>query len=195
MLMGVQPQPDMAGQDLILLLAELCVDLLGGAPHGGAVFLAVPRPAALRIIKAQAHDVGSCADENGQQALIRPLNLEWVLQCGGQVGDQVRQAAAQGLGDEQRRPDDRDVNEKAKNIVVLICLLQAVHLHTQSKTRRAFENAPRALLNIMCYQWFSVQFIQKPPPPTFLSSRGSPQSGQLPYIPHFGVPELSNISS
>lgn len=50
--MGIQPQPDMAGQDLVLLLMELCVDLLGGAPHGKAVFFAIPRPSLFRIIKA-----------------------------------------------------------------------------------------------------------------------------------------------
>ena len=193
--MGIQSQPHMTGQDLILLLTKLRIDLPGRAPHGRAMFLAIPRPAAFRVIDAQAHNVNAGTNQDGQQALVRPLDLEWMLQRGGQVGEQIRQTAAKGLCNEQRRPDDRDVKEKAKNIVVLICLLQAVHLHTQSKTRRAFENAPRALLNIMCYQWFSVQFIQKPPPPTFLSSRGFPQSGQLPYIPHFGVPELSNISS
>ena len=145
--MGVQPQPDMAGQDLILLLAELRIDLLGGTPLGGAVFLAIPGPAALRVTKAQAHDVDPRAGKNGQQTLIRPLNLEWVLQCGGQVGEQIRQAVAKRLGNEQRRPDDWDVEEKANNKVVLLgCLFQAVHLRIQSKARRAFMIALRALL-------------------------------------------------
>ena len=134
MLVGVQPEPNVASQDLILLLAELRIDLLGGAPHGRAVFLTIPRPATLRVIEAQTHDVGSRADENGQQALVRPLDLEWMLQCGGQVGEQIRQAAAKRLSNEQRRPDDRDVEEKVKNKVVLICLLQAVHLRENKKS-------------------------------------------------------------
>ena len=115
MLMGIQSQPHMAGQDLILLLAKLCVDLPGGAPHGGAVFLAIPRPAALGVIDAQAHNVNAGTNQDGQQALVRPLDLERVLQRGGQVGEQIRQTAAKGLGNEQRRPDDRDIEEKAQN--------------------------------------------------------------------------------
>lgn len=134
MLVGVEPQTYMASQDLILLLAELRVDLLGGAPHGRAMFLTIPCPAALRVVEAQAHDVGSRADENGQQTLVRPLDQEWMLQCGGQVGEQIRQTAAKGLGDEQRRPDDRDVEEKAKDEVVLLgCLFQAVHLQNSKE--------------------------------------------------------------
>ena len=109
MLVGVQPQPDMAGQDLILLLAELRVDLFGGAPHGRAVFLTIPRSAALRVIDAQSHNVNAGTNHDGQQALVRPLDQEWVLQCVDQVGEQIRQATAKGLGDEQRRPDDRDI--------------------------------------------------------------------------------------
>lgn len=131
MLVGVQPQPDMTGQDLILLLAELRVDLFGGAPHGRAVFLTIPRSAALRVVEAQAYDVGSRADENGQQALVRPLNQEWMLQCSSQVGEQIRQATAKRLSNEQRCPDDRNVEKKAENKVVLLgCLFQAVHLRT-----------------------------------------------------------------
>ena len=86
MLMGVQPQPDMAGQNLILFLTELRVDLLERAPHGRVVFLAISGPTALCVIKAQAHDVAPRAGKNGQQTLVCPLNLEWVLQCGSQVG-------------------------------------------------------------------------------------------------------------
>ena len=134
MLVRIQPQPDMTCQDLILLLTELRVDLLGGSPHGGAVFLAIPRPAALRVVEAQAHDVGPRAGEDRQQAFVCPLDLKWVLQCGGQVREQIRQAVTQGLGDEQRRPDDRDVKEKTKNKVVLICLLQAGHLREYRKS-------------------------------------------------------------
>ena len=115
MLMGIQSQPHMTGQDLILLLTKLRVDLPGGTPHGGAVFLAIPRPAALGVIDAQTHNVGASANEDGQQALVRPLDLEWMLQRGGQVGEQIRQTAAKGLCSEQRRPDDRDIEEKAQN--------------------------------------------------------------------------------
>lgn len=58
-----------------------------------------------------------------------------MLQCGGQVGEQIRQAVAKRLGNEQRRPDDWDVEEKAKNKVVLLgCLFQAVHLRENEKS-------------------------------------------------------------
>ena len=65
MFVGIQPQPHMTGQDLILFLTELHIDLLGGAPHGRAVFLAIPCPAALCVIDAQSHDVSACTDEDG----------------------------------------------------------------------------------------------------------------------------------
>ena len=113
--MGIQSQPHMAGQDLILFLAELRIDLPGRAPHGGAVFLAVPRPAALCVIDAQPHNVNAGTNQDGQQTLVRPLDLEWMLQRGGQIREQIRQTAAKGLCNEQRRPDDRDMEEKAQN--------------------------------------------------------------------------------
>ena len=58
-----------------------------------------------------------------------------MLQCGGQVGEQIRQAAAKGLSNEQRRPDDRNIEKKAKDEVVLQgCLFQAVHLRENKKS-------------------------------------------------------------
>ena len=56
-----------------------------------------------------------------------------MLQCSGQVGEQLWQATAKGLSNEQRCPDDWNVEEKAKNKVVLICLIQAVHLRRNRK--------------------------------------------------------------
>jgi hypothetical protein len=43
------------------------------------------------------------------------LDLERVFHRRRQVGDDVREAAAQGLGDEQRRPDNGDVKEQANS--------------------------------------------------------------------------------
>ena len=51
-LVGVQAQADMAGQDLVLFLAEHGVDLPGRAPGGGAVLLAVPRAPLFRGVDA-----------------------------------------------------------------------------------------------------------------------------------------------
>ena len=74
------------------------------------------RPAAslVRGVDGQTHDVGPGADEDGQQAVLGPTDLERVLQSGGQVGQQLREAPAQGLGDDQRRPDHGDVQEQAE---------------------------------------------------------------------------------
>ena len=51
-LVGVQAQADMAGQDLVLFLAEHGVDLPGRTPGGGAVLLAVPRAPLFRGVDA-----------------------------------------------------------------------------------------------------------------------------------------------
>ena len=51
-LVGVQAQADMAGQDLVLFLAEHGVDLPGRAQGGGAVLLAVPRAPLFRGVDA-----------------------------------------------------------------------------------------------------------------------------------------------
>ena len=127
--MGIQSQPHMTGQDLILLLTKLRVDLPGGAPHGGAVFLAVPRPAALCVIDAQPHNVNAGTNQDGQQTLVRPLDLEWMLQRGGQIREQIRQTAAKGLCNEQRRPDHREIKEQPVQYPVCpVSTIQAHHL-------------------------------------------------------------------
>ena len=112
MFMCVQPQPDMAGQDLILLLAELCVDLLGGRPGSGAMLLTVPCPALLGLIQADAHDVEPGASQDGCEAVLCPANLEGVFQSFRQVGQNIRQASAQGLGKKQGRPGNGDIEKQ-----------------------------------------------------------------------------------
>ena len=82
MLVGIQPQPHMAGEDLVLLLPELRVELPGRAPCGGAVFLSVPCSALSGSIETQPHEICAGADENGQQALVCPLDLERPFQRG-----------------------------------------------------------------------------------------------------------------
>ena len=161
MFVGVQPQPDMAGQDLILLLAELRVDLFGRAPHGRTMFLAVSCPSSLRIIQTQTHNVGASANEDGQQTLVRPLDLEWMLQRGGQLGQQLRQAAAHRLCNEQRCPDDRKVEEKAQNQVALFgCLFQAIHLRENKiAVPSAVHDPPMRLLWVIYNAYFTLPFL------------------------------------
>ena len=118
MLVGVQPQAHMPGEDLVLLLGEHGIDLLGGGPGGGAMLLAVPCPALPRLVEADAHDIDPGAGQNGRQAVLRPVDLEGVLQGLGQPGEDLRQtagqalAAAQGLGEEQSRPDNGEIEEQ-----------------------------------------------------------------------------------
>ena len=145
MFVGIQPQPHMTGQDLILLLTKLCVDLPGRAPHGRAMFLAIPRPAAFRVIDAQAHNVNAGTNQDGQQALVRPLDLEWMLQRGSQVGEQIRQTAAKGLCNEQRRPDHRKIKEQPVQYPACsVSTIQAHHL--LRKLKRAVPTAIELLL-------------------------------------------------
>ena len=82
MLVGIQPQPHMAGEDLVLLLPELRVELPGRAPCGGAVFLSVTCSALSGSIETQPHEICAGADENGQQTLVCPLDLEGLFQRG-----------------------------------------------------------------------------------------------------------------
>ena len=44
--------------------------------------------------------------------MIRPLDAEGVFHGRCQIGNDLRQAAAQGLGQQQRRPDHGDVEEQ-----------------------------------------------------------------------------------
>ena len=112
MLVGIQPQTDVFGQQLVLLLSEHGVDLPGRGPSGGAVFLALPGPALLVGVEADPHDVGSGAEQDGHQTMLRPVDEKGVFHGRRQVGDDLRQAAAQGLGDEQRRPDYGNIEEQ-----------------------------------------------------------------------------------
>ena len=118
-LVGVQPQADVAGEELVLLLGEHGVDLPGRGPGGRAVFRALPHPALLRAQQREGHDVGAGTGQNGEETLVRPPHLQGILECRGQVGDQGRQSASRALagfhrlGDEQRRPYHGDVKEQA----------------------------------------------------------------------------------
>ena len=111
-LVGVQPQADIFGQQLVLFLSEHGVDLPWGGPGGGAVFLAVTGSALLVGVEAYPHDVRPGAGQDGHKASIRPVDVEGVFHCRCQVGDDVGQAAVQGLGQQHRRPDHGDIEEQ-----------------------------------------------------------------------------------
>ena len=113
-LVGIQPQADMLCQGLILLLAEHGVDLFGGRPLGGAVFLAVAGTALGGAVEADPHDIEAGAGENAHQAVFRPADLQRGLQGCGQVRQQFRQAVPEGLGDQERGPDHGDVEKQIR---------------------------------------------------------------------------------
>ena len=94
-LVGIQPQADIFGQQLVLLLCEHGIDLTGGDPSGGAVFLAVSDPALLVGVKADPHDVRPGTGQDGHETVICPLDAEGVFHDRCQLGDDVRQVAAQ----------------------------------------------------------------------------------------------------
>jgi hypothetical protein len=58
------------------------------------------------------------------EAVIRPLDAEGVFHGRRQVGDDVGQAAAQGLGQQQRRPDHQGVEEQIPRDARLRLLFQ-----------------------------------------------------------------------
>ena len=97
MLVSVQPQADMAGENLILFLAELRVDLFGRGPGGGTVLRSLPPPALLRAHQGEGHDIHAGAGQDGEEALVRPPHLQGILERGGQAGDQGRQSASRAL--------------------------------------------------------------------------------------------------
>ena len=118
MLVGVQAQTDVTSEDLVLLLGEHRIDLLGGCPGSGAMLLTVPCPALLGSMQADAHDVEPGTDQDGRQAVLRPANPKGVLQGLRQAGQDIRKAAsqalvaAQGLGEEQGCPDNGDIEKQ-----------------------------------------------------------------------------------
>ena len=111
MLVGVQAQADVASEDLVLLLGKHGIDLFGGRPGSGAMLLPVPCPDLPGLIQADAHDIKPGAGEDAHQTVLRPANPEGVLQGLRQPGQDIWQAAAQGLSKEQGRPNNRDIKE------------------------------------------------------------------------------------
>ena len=84
-----------------------------------------------------------------------------MLQRGGQLRQQLRQAAAHRLRNEQRCPDDRDVEEKAKDQVALLgCLFQAIHLRENKiAVSSAVHDPPMRLLWVIYNAYFTLPFL------------------------------------
>ena len=149
-LVGIQPQADMLCQGLILLLTEHGVDLFGGRPLGGAVFLAVAGTALGGAVEADPHDIEAGAGENAHQAVFRPADLQRGLQGCGQVRQQFRQAVPEGLGDQERGPDHGDVEKQIREKPSRSARLIQRHSPPNIKKQGAHRGgAPRRLMGCM----------------------------------------------
>ena len=118
MLVRIQTESDVLGQRDAVLLRELRVDGCRCLPHRRAVFLAVAGPALIRPVKQNCHAVSSKADEDGGQAFVCPYDIRRLLQCAGQIPQQLRQSAAKRLRQQERKPDDGDYANEIKQGVV-----------------------------------------------------------------------------
>ena len=118
MLVRIQTEPDVLRQRNALLLRELRVDGCRRRPRRGAVFLAVAGPALIRPVKQNRHAISGKADENCGQAFVCPYDIRRLLQCAGQIPQQLRQTAAKGLRQQERKPDDGDYANEVKQGVV-----------------------------------------------------------------------------
>ena len=112
---GIQPQTDIAGKEFIFLLTEFCVDFPRRGPDCGTMFLSLPRPALVSGTIKQRHDIHAGAGQDGQGAVGRPVNIQRIFQRLRQLCHNARQAAAQGLSDQQRYPNDGNIKEQADN--------------------------------------------------------------------------------
>ena len=132
MLVSIQPQADVPGKELILLLGELRVHLTGRGPGGGAVLLPVTGPALVGGAVQQGQDISGGAEQDRQSAVLRPVDAERILQRRRQLLHDVRQSAAQGLSDEQSGPDNGNVKKQADGEAACFGLFQFDHLQKRS---------------------------------------------------------------
>ena len=117
-LVGIQTESDVLGQRDAVLLRELRVDGCWCRPRRGTVFLTVAGPAPIRPVKQNCHAVSGKADEDGRQAFVCPYDIRRLLQCAGQIPQQLRQSAAKGLRQQEGKPDNRNNSNKIKQGVV-----------------------------------------------------------------------------
>ena len=132
-LVRIQTEPDVLRQRDAVFLRELRIDGCGCGPRRRAVFLAVAGPALIRPIKQNCHAISGKADEDGRQAFVRPYDIRRLLQCAGQIPQQLRQTAAKGLRQQEGKPDNgysSDMN------ILLIEYLSEIELKTKKPPTR-----------------------------------------------------------
>ena len=88
--MSIQPQADVPGEELVLLLRKLHVHLTGRGPGSGAVLLPVTGPSLVGGAVQQGQDIRGGAEENRQGAVLRPMNIEGIFQRRRQLAHNVR---------------------------------------------------------------------------------------------------------
>ena len=118
MLVRIETKPNVLGQRDAVFLRELRIDGCWCRPRRGAVFLAVAGPALIRPVKQNCHAISGKADEDGGQAFVCPYDIRRLLQCCCQVPQQLRQTAAQGLRQQEGKPDDGDYANEIKQGVI-----------------------------------------------------------------------------
>ena len=118
MLVRIQTEPDVLGQRDAVFLRKLRVDGCGCRPRRGTVFLTVAGPALIRPVKQNCHAISGKADENCGQAFVCPYDIRRLLQCAGQIPQQLRQSAAKRLRQQEGKPDNRNNSNKIKQGVV-----------------------------------------------------------------------------
>ena len=118
MLVRIQTETDVLGQWDAVLLRELRIDGCGCGPRRGAVFLAVAGSTLIYPIKQNCHAISGKADEDRGQAFVCPYDIRRLLQCAGQIPQQLRQSAAKRLRQQEGKPDNRNNSYKIKQGVV-----------------------------------------------------------------------------
>ena len=116
-LAAVQPQPNVTGEDFVLLLGKLAVYLPGRAPGGGAVFLAIPGAPAAGKVHRQPQHINAGADKNRRSALLRPMNFGGCLHGRRQPRNHVHKTSAPAGGNQQRCPENQWVEKEAEEQV------------------------------------------------------------------------------
>ena len=98
------------------------------------MLLAIPCAPLLRGVDAQAHDVKTCADQDGQQAFVSPPDLQRMLERCCQIGKKFRQPMPQRLGNEQRAPDHWNIEKQDQdNVPGPGALFQETHLQAKHR--------------------------------------------------------------
>ena len=127
--MGVHADPHMPGQRKALFLRQLPVQLLGVAPFGGAVLLALAQVGSRSEIYQPAEAVECQTQQYALGRVGAPFDLPWGLYPFRQPGEHIHQASTQAGGQQQREPDRRQQEDPKEQQVLLFGIVSiACHM-------------------------------------------------------------------